>query len=235
MRKHLMAATLAIAIPAVAQADPIILNSGFELGNTGFTSNYTYQTNLFPDGTYFVDSGSTVHNPNWTQNVTAHSGSQYMLVNGDQTAGVTVYDQKNIAVLANTQYYFSAWVTALSTPSPAVLQFSINGTAINSPLTISPAVGVWQELFVPWFSGGATTAEIMLLNANTAFAGNDFGLDDLALSTIRPTTAPEPLTLSIFGVGVAGIAALRRRKKTLSPSTRGTIRRWSISPRSKRR
>jgi hypothetical protein len=213
MRNLLMAAALVVSIATVAQADPIILNSGFELGNTGFTSGYTYQSNLLPDATYYIDTGSSVHNPFWTQNVTAHSGNEFMIVNGDSTAGVTVYDQKNIAVLANTQYYFSAWVTAVSSPSPAVLQFSINGTAINSPLTISSNVGVWQELFVPWFSGTATAAEIMLLNENTAFVGNDFGLDDLALSTISPVSIPEPLTLSIFGVGVAGVAALRRRKK----------------------
>ena len=213
MRNLLMAAALAVSIPTLAQADPIILNSGFELGNTGFTSGYTYQSNLLPDATYYIDTGSSVHNPFWTQNVTAHSGNEFMIVNGDSIAGVTVYDQKNIAVLANTQYYFSAWVTAVNSLSPAVLQFSINGTNINSPLTISSNVGVWQELFVPWFSGTATAAEIMLLNENTTFVGNDFGLDDLALSTINPVSIPEPLTLSIFGVGVAGVAALRRRKK----------------------
>jgi len=216
MHKLLMATALAVSIPAVAQADPIIVNPGFESGNIGFTSGYTFQSNLAPPGTYFVDSGSLSHNSsNWTQNVTAHSGSNFMIVNGDMTAGVTVYDQNNIAVLPNTQYFFEAWVTALYPVSPAILQFSINGTPINAPLTISSNVGVWQELFVPWFSGSATLADISLLNANTAFSGNDFGLDDLALSTISPI--PEPLTLSIFGAGlagVAGIAALRRRKKT---------------------
>jgi hypothetical protein len=212
-RRLLIAALLSVSIPAIAQADPIILNSGFELGNTGFTSGYTYQSNLLPDATYYIDSGSSVHNSFWTQNVTAHSGSEFMIVNGDSTAGVTVYDQNNVAVLSNTQYFFSAWVTSLSPPSPAVLQFSINGTAVNSPLTISSNVGVWQELFVPWFSGSATTADITLLNENTAFQGNDFGLDDIALSTTAPvSTVPEPLTLSIFAAGLAGAAALRRRK-----------------------
>jgi hypothetical protein len=214
MHKLLMAAALVVSIPAVAQADPIIPNANFALGNTGFTSGYTYQSNLVPEGTYYIDSGSAAHNPFWTQNVTAHTGTNFMIVNGDPTAGVTVYDAKNIAVLANTQYYFSAWVTALTPQSPAILQFSIDGIAINSPLTITPNVGVWQELFVPWFSGSATTAEISLLNENTVLVGNDFGLDDLALSTQSPV--PEPLTLSIFGAGLAGVAgfaALRRRKK----------------------
>jgi hypothetical protein len=214
MRKLFMAAALAVSIPAVAQADPIIQNPSFESGNVGFTSQYTYQTNLVPPGTYFVDSGSQVHNPFWPQNVTAHTGSNFMIVNGDQTPGVVVYDQGGIVVLPNTQYFFEAWVTALFPDNPAILTFSINGTNINAPLTILPTVGLWQELFVGWNSGAATTADIRLLNANLAFTGNDFGLDDISLTTLSPI--PEPLTLSIFGAGlagVAGVAALRRRKK----------------------
>src|SRR4051812_27686376 len=197
-------------MPAIAQADPIVPNSGFELGNTGFTSGYTYNSNLVPEGRYYVDGGSTVHNSFWTQNVTPHSGNEFMIVNGNPVAGVTVYDATGIAVLPNTQYFFSAWVTALSAPSPAVLQFSINGTAVNAPLTITPTVGAWQDLFVPWFSGSAAIAEITLLNANTALQGNDFGLDDITLSTTMPVTVPEPLTFSIFGAGLVGAAALRR-------------------------
>jgi len=209
----LIPALMAVFIPAVAQADPIIVNSGFELGNTGFTSGYTYSSNLVPSGMYYVDTGSTVHNSFWTQNVTAHTGNDFMIINGDQTANVLVYGASGIAVLPNTQYYFSAWLTSLSSISPAILQFSINGTTINSPLTISSTVGLWQQLYVPWFSGAATTANINLLNENLLYQGNDFGLDDIALSTSVPTSVPEPLTLSLFAAGLAGAGLLRRRKK----------------------
>jgi hypothetical protein len=221
MRAFFMATAVAVLIPAVAQADPIIQNPGFELGNTGFTSNYNYvpppitNTNLVPEGTYTVGNNSSQYNFNWTTNVTAHTGSNFMIVNGDPNAGVTVYDQTGITVLPNTQYFFEAWVTALNPASPAVLQFSINGQNINAPLTISTTVGLWQELFVEWDSGPSTTlAEITLLNENTVRVGNDFGLDDISLTTMSPV--PEPLTLSLFGAGlagVAGVAALRRRKK----------------------
>ena len=38
------------------------------------------------------------------------------------------------------------------------------------------------------------------------------GTDNLTASTQTPTTVPEPLTLSLFGAGLIGMAALRRRK-----------------------
>jgi hypothetical protein len=37
-------------------------------------------------------------------------------------------------------------------------------------------------------------------------------LDDVSLSVSDRTAVPEPLTLSLFGAGLAGAAALRRRK-----------------------
>ena len=213
MKRTLLAACILAGSIGGAVGDPIIPNSGFELGNTGFTSGYGYQTDLVPEGFYFVGGDSLSHNSNWTQNVSAHSGNNYMIVNGDPNAGVVVYDSSGISVLADTQYYFSAFATSLYPDSPATLQFSINGLAINAPLTISPDVGVWQQIFVPWFSGSSTTADISLLNENTARTGNDFGLDDISLSTTSPTSVPEPLTLSLFGAGFVGAAALRRRRR----------------------
>jgi len=73
----------------------------------------------------------------------------------------------------------------MSASISGVLQFSINGTAIKSPMTISSNVGAWQELFIR--------------------AQHD-----------RSEPVPEPLTLAIFGAGLAGVAGfatLRRHKK----------------------
>jgi hypothetical protein len=41
-------------------------------------------------------------------------------------------------------------------------------------------------------------------------SGNSFEFDDIAAND--PAPVPEPFTLSLFGAGLAGAAALRRRK-----------------------
>jgi hypothetical protein len=45
--------------------------------------------------------------------------------------------------------------------------------------------------------------------------GSDFDYNDLifAFSNLKPATVPEPLTISLFGAGLVGAAAMRRRKK----------------------
>jgi hypothetical protein len=46
---------------------------------------------------------------------------------------------------------------------------------------------------------------------DTSFNGNDFTLDDISFEAAK-TGVPEPLTLALFGGGLAGMGALRRRK-----------------------
>ena len=55
---------------------------------------------------------------------------------------------------------------------------------------------------------GASIASVTIFAGNDGF--DDIGVDDVCLGPV--TAVPEPLTLSIFGAGFVGAAALRRRK-----------------------
>ncbi len=54
------------------------------------------------------------------------------------------------------------------------------------------------------------------LNTSYESAGDDFTVDDLSLTGVPNVPAapvPEPATLGIFGVGLAGLGWMRRRRK----------------------
>ena len=191
----------------------LITNGDFESGNTGFTSDYTYRVvDYYPAGIY--DVGSDPHNghTSWAS-YTAYSGNLMMIVNGADVGGDNVW-ASTANVTANTQYYFSVWIASSYPVSPAVLQFSINGTPLGGPFTASTTVGLWQQFYAPWNSGFSTTANLALINQNIAFTGNDFTLDLFVLDTARPNGTPvsEPSTLLLLGSGLLGLVGYGRKR-----------------------
>ena len=83
--RTLCGALLASASLTAAHAN-LVTNGGFEDGNTGFTSAYTYQSDLWPEGTYYV--GSDAHNFHPLFFGLPHSGINFMIVNGSSTPGM---------------------------------------------------------------------------------------------------------------------------------------------------
>lgn len=211
------AAAMAGLIASGAQAAGVV-NGNFSAGNTGFTSGYGYlapagPSTLYPEGRYTVDT-----NPNNVHNLWASYGDhttgsgQMMIVNGATAPNKPVWAESLSGLSTSTNYFFSVWVASSYPTSPAMLDFSINGSSIGS-LTASSTTGLWTQFYSTWNSGASTTASIALVNQNTASGGNDFTLDDIAFGTTRPGGVPEPASwaLMIMGVGLAG-AVIRRRR-----------------------
>lgn len=162
----------------------LITNGNFNAGNTGFSSSYTYATNLNPEGLYWVGKNAhTVHSNFFCTDHTSGSGNM-MVVNGAPDPGVDVWCQ-TINVIPNSLYDFSTWVQTVSpAANPALLQFSVNGTMLNTPFAASPTMCNWQQFHAMWNSGANTTATICIVNQNTIRSGNDFALDDISFSVL---------------------------------------------------
>ncbi len=206
----------------------LVVNGAFDAGNAGFTSDYTFSNNVQPEGLYsVVADANTVHPAFQGTGHTGNSPDNFMVVNGAGTPGLDVWCQ-TVSVSPNTDYSFSTWVSTLVGGSPAVLQFSINGTPLATPFNAPFNVGVWNQFFQNWNSGTASTATICILNQNTTLGGNDFGLDDITFSTVCTQTADAQIDVNPLPTPDAGadVAFCRGDGVQLNASTGLSTYQW---------
>jgi gliding motility-associated-like protein len=173
----------------------LVVNGDFSDGTTGFTS--AYQLAIVPgpfgllsnEGMYVVMTDPQLAHVDFAScgDHTTGSGNM-MVVNGAAVAGIAVWCQ-TVAVEAGTTYAFSTWLMSAFATQPAILEFTINGVSLGDPFTASSQTCVWEEFTATWNSGGATTAELCIVNQNTAVAGNDFALDDISFLATCTLTA----------------------------------------------
>jgi len=158
----------------------LILNGDFEMGNTGFSSAYTYNPiSVWNEATYAINANPTAVHANFASCDDHTTGNgQMMIVNGAAAPNTNVWC-KTVPVTPNTDYAFSTWLASTISASPAILQFSINNVVLGVPFGASPTLCIWQQFYEVWNSGASTTATICIVNQNTAQSGNDFLLDDL--------------------------------------------------------
>jgi trimeric autotransporter adhesin len=171
-----------------------VMNGDFSGGSTGFNSDYTLNSDTQIEGTYFVTTNANLTHPGFTGVDHTTGTGNFMVVNGSGTPNSSVWCQ-TITVQPNTDYVFSTWVSTLAIGSPAILQFSINGTTIGAPFNAPDALNTWDEFYSTWNSGSATTATICIVNQNTSTGGNDFGIDDIFFSALCSST--ESITVTV--------------------------------------
>jgi hypothetical protein len=230
----LLMAAACVALPGLSVAGPIVPNAAFSLGNSGFTSCYGYLGYpsvespglLYPEGMFTVGSNPGFVHDRWADFGDHTTGDGLMMiVNGSRAADTLVWSA-TVDVDAGTQYDFSAWAASTRYRSPASLAFAINGVVLDSPLLLPSDTGLWQQFSAGWYSGDYTTAVLSLINLNTEWNGNDFALDDIAL-TVRPqislrSVEPEPVpepgsTLLLLGWAVLGLAGIAKHRIAAKP------------------
>jgi len=206
---------------AAAHAAILLINGDFEDGNTGFSSGHEYVApvgsnaccgGLSAPTTYAVASDANTYHALLSGG--PQSGELFLAVNGAAEADVTVWAQI-VAVTPNTTYNFAGWVSSIGNTNIASLTVTINGVAVISALSPSTTVGLWSAFVGNWASGAADSAAIRIVNGQTASDGNDFGLDNLSLTLTDGANGdgvvPAPAALGLFGLGLLGLALLRRR------------------------
>lgn len=177
----------------------LINNGDFEAGNSGFSSDYIESPgNLYPEGVYEVLPNPQASHPNFSPCPDHTSGAGNMMaVNGAGMPNLNVWCQ-TVTVMPNTEYAFSAWVATLVSASPALLQFSINGSVIGPIFSPPPSTCNWVNFYTTWNSGSSSSATICIVNQNTTLGGNDFALDDIVFSPI--CTATDTVEVKIVNI-----------------------------------
>lgn len=214
-------------LPFAASAN-MIVNGDFEAGNTGFNTSYLYvDYDLVTDPLFGTTPGTPANNNGqgmfdegrytitnaqpfawhelWRNDVDLTGHGWYMLFNGSTTGNSNVWSQNIAGLQVGQQYELSFDIfTAYSLDTqPADLDISIGGVNVGSVIAPS-GTGQWETVSLAFtFNGSSNLASI--LNVETAASGNDFGIDNIAMNPV-----PEPTTLAVGLLGLAGF--LRRRK-----------------------
>ena len=158
----------------------IIVNGDFESGNTGFSSDYTYVSSTVGNqGEYSITSDASLSSIylSGCRDHTTGKGN-FMLIDGNTSATKRFWYQ-NVPVKPYTSYVFTFWADNPYNAVPAQIRVTINGS-VNSSFVLSNTTCEWKNFGVVWNSGSSTTALIELNDLNTAWIGNDFGVDDIS-------------------------------------------------------
>lgn len=183
------------AATPVATPANLIANSDFSnKEKPGFTSSYTYNADLFGEGTYFVGMDPLLEHGG-AQGIRDHTNGKgkMMIVNGSTRPNVAVW-QQTIKVEKGRKYDFSMWATSWGRagettfdPSPARLVVSVDGTLIHSPYLLLERSGQWGKLAATFTAKASKSVTIKIVDDNTDGYGNDFALDDISV-VAQPVT-----------------------------------------------
>lgn len=166
----------------------LVLNGDFSLGNTAFTTSYTYGSNASP-GRYGIATNPHQANNGWASCADHSSGTGNMMwVDLSGSSSINVWTQVVNNLQPHTQYLFSCWVTTLDLLGPGILQFAINGNLVGTPFTAPLTECDWIKFCVMWNSGMNTTATIRITNQSQFSSGNDIALDDISFRQCQLNT-----------------------------------------------
>lgn len=230
MNRHLLlaAAALALAVPTMAQAgvvegkaylnqtsiatDALVSSEGsLPAPNLTFTvpspANSACAGSLFSGDTLCFNSGYTN-----TVGATSNTGGAYTLGGFLSSGGATVVTggtSTNLnASLDNTVLVFTGTVTVTHGETFTAghddgLDLQIDGVDV-----IDEPSGTPYAVTSETYTGPTGTEAFNLIYGECCGAPAALGI-----SLPFQSSVPEPLTLSLFGAGLAGMAAMRRRKK----------------------
>jgi outer membrane protein OmpA-like peptidoglycan-associated protein len=181
--------SLALTLQALfAQKVNLVKNGTFEMGNTGFKTDY----NLLgghKNGAYSVTDNVTtdLYSKNWKNPLP--STGQFLFIDAftnPRTDKRCWY--QSISVQPNTTYIFSCSVASVIALDPPKLKFNVNGKSVSNIFNISGS-NYWQTISTTYTTKRYQhMIEISIVDVNKESRyGNDFAIDNIAFELEKET------------------------------------------------
>ncbi|MGG9964515.1 LamG-like jellyroll fold domain-containing protein [Ferruginibacter sp. SUN106] len=206
----------------------LIPNGDFSSGNTGFTSDYSYQTsNTVANAVYGVTTNAQTWNAGASPCLDHTTGTGNMLVaNGATVPGVKLW-KSSFSVTPNTSYQFSAWIQSVSLANFAVFKFYINGVQFGPTLNAPSVACQWVQQKLNWNSGNNTTVDLSLEDFTYNANGNDFALDDISFNSVSIKRDSVKITVDTPKIAAFGTATVCAGVTTQLNATGGATYIWT--------
>jgi hypothetical protein len=171
----------------------LVRNGDFRNGMRGFSTYYGSARTLLGDGVIWVGKNPTLRHRGAVSIGDHTSGKGAMLLVNGSATGFLPFWQEKLKVRADRHYRLSGWATSWSKnpsdgsatdPSPARLDFKINGHSLGLTYVVTDRSGEWSHFQYDWYSQSETVADIRMLDENLDVVGNDFAVDDLSFQEI---------------------------------------------------
>ena len=172
-----------------------ITNGSFEAGNVGFTTEYTFKSDILgvnnemiPENTYGVDADIDAYHPLMVG--VARSGN-FLMVNGNTFTLKEVWGH-DVNLNNGAEYVLTLYVQNIFNVAPADLRFNITPNDLLTPAfeigsyTLAPGFNGWQEVTATFVSTYSGSAKLSIIDLNLTAFGNDFGFDDISFVETCP-------------------------------------------------
>lgn len=158
----------------------LVTNGNFSAGNMGFNTMFNYGTPLTTEGNYWIGTNAALYHPQFQ----GTGNGQFMMVNAGWMHSGWRFWCQTIDVCPGQTYVISFRAASLATTNPPVLAWFVNNVWTGLEHTPPAAQGQWQTFNLAWTApAGTTTAEFCIQVSSGWGIGNDFGFDDVSISS----------------------------------------------------